>query len=64
MLELMEFNDDIFVWRDGVLEDMIWSFIFFIEFCDIFGCKNIESKEIKDKLKILISEENGELFYE
>lgn len=60
----MEFNVDIFVWRDGVLEDMISDFIFFRKFYDIFGCKNIESKEIKGKLKILLSEENGELFYE
>lgn len=29
LLELMEFNDGIFVWRDGVLEDMIWCFEYF-----------------------------------
>lgn len=62
--ESMESNDDTFVWRDGALEDMIRSSISSTELCDILGCKNTESKEIKDKLKTSISEENGELFYE
>lgn len=62
--ELTESYDDTFVWRDGALEDMIQSSISSTELCNILGCKNTESKEIKDKLKTSISEENGELFYE
>lgn len=62
--ELTESYDDTFVWRDGALEDMIQSSISSTELCDILGCKNTESKEIKDKLKTSISEENGELLYE
>lgn len=62
--ELTESYDDTFVWRDGALEDMIQSSISSTELCNILGCKNTESKEIKDKLKTSISEENGELLYE
>lgn len=60
----MESNDDTFVWRDGALEDMIRDSISPKKLYDILGCKNTESKEIKDKLKTSISEKNGELFYE
>lgn len=62
--ESMESNEDTFVWRDGALEDMIRDSISPKKLYDILGCKNTESKEIKDKLKTSISEENGELFYE
>lgn len=54
----------IFVWKDGALEDMIQSSLSFEQLHNFLDCKNTESKEIKEKLKTSISEENRESFYE
>lgn len=50
---LLEFDEDnIFIWRYGVVEDVILSFLdWFKNICKFFNCKIIDVDSFKKKLK-------------